>query len=164
LVAALAERARRAEAVVRRQRRERLGVATLRLQAGVRANADAHRTRIARARERMLTLSARAERAMRALLHDQVRAVERCGQLLGALSHRAVLARGFALVRDLEGRPLRTATAVTPGLRIDIEFSDARVRAQAEGAGEPAAAVPASAPKPRRGGGGGPGQGTLFEA
>jgi exodeoxyribonuclease VII large subunit len=164
LVAALAERARRADAVVRRQRRERLSVATLRLQAGVRANADAHRTRIARARERMLTLSARAERAMRALLHDQARAVERCGQLLGALSHRAVLARGFALVRDLDGRPLRTAATVTPGLLIDIEFSDARVRAQAEGASEPVPAPPASAPKPRRGGGGGPGQGTLFEA
>jgi exodeoxyribonuclease VII large subunit len=36
-------------------------------------------------------------------------AVERFGGLLAALSHRAVLARGFALVRDLEGQPLRTA-------------------------------------------------------
>ena len=34
------------------------------------------------------------------------------GQLLTAYSYRGVLARGFALVRDSEGRPLRSADAV----------------------------------------------------
>jgi exodeoxyribonuclease VII large subunit len=76
-----------------------------------------------------------------------------------------VLARGFALVRDLDGRPLRVAAAVSPAMPLDIEFSDGRVRARAEG---PPAAGPgpgaAGAPaKPRsRHGGGDKGQGSLF--
>jgi len=35
------------------------------------------------------------------LLWQRATSLERCGQLLNALSHRGVLARGFALVRDL---------------------------------------------------------------
>src|SRR5882724_3809760 len=46
LTSALAERARRAEAVARSRRRERLATATLRLAASLRANAEAHRNRI----------------------------------------------------------------------------------------------------------------------
>jgi exodeoxyribonuclease VII large subunit len=67
------------------------------------------------------------------LLRQRATSVERCGQLLNALSHRGVLARGFALVRDLAGRPLRQAAAVNAGMRLDIEFSDGHVRAAAEG-------------------------------
>ncbi len=162
LVGGLADRARRADAVARQRRRERLGTATLRLAAGLRANAQAQRTRIERERERTLVLSERARRAMSALVKQHAGAIGRCAQLLAALSHHGVLARGFALVRDLDGRPLRTAAAVSPGLRVDIEFSDGRVRAltegQADAAPESATAAPA---KPRRRGGG-PGQGSLF--
>ena len=53
-------------------------------------------------------------------------------QLLAALSYRGVLARGFALVRDRAGRPLRTAASVTIGTPMDIEFSDGHVGARAE--------------------------------
>jgi exodeoxyribonuclease VII large subunit len=94
---------------------------------------------------------------------------ERAGQLLGAFSYRHVLARGFALVRDVEGRPLRSVAAVAPGHRIDIEFSDGRVGAIAEKIkGEVAAsAIPAPLLNPvrksRRGGGNDPGQGNLFD-
>jgi exodeoxyribonuclease VII large subunit len=87
--------------------------------------------------------------------------------LLNALSHRGVLARGFALVRDLEGRPLRHAAAVSAGMRLDIEFSDAHVRALAQGSSAGGAAKPdlSSASKPRgRRGGGDSGQGSLFGA
>src|SRR5881227_1659244 len=48
LVAALHERAARAQNVARLRRRERLLTATARLAAGLRANADAHRSRIGR--------------------------------------------------------------------------------------------------------------------
>jgi exodeoxyribonuclease VII large subunit len=72
-----------------------------------------------------------------------------------------VLARGFALVRDGDGRPLRTAAAVGSGMRLDIEFSDGRVGATANGEGT----APPAKPKPRsRGGGGSGGQGSLFGA
>jgi exodeoxyribonuclease VII large subunit len=167
LVIALVERGKRADGVARVRRRERLAVATLRLAAGVRANVDAHRSRIGRQRERVATLFARAQRAVPLIVRQRAASLERCGQLLAALSHRAVLARGFALVRDLEGRPLRVALAVAAGQRIDIEFSDGSVRARAE---QPSTAaldttapsVPASDAKPRRRGGGEPGQGSLF--
>ena len=146
LTAALAQRAGRAEMVARARLRERLAVATLRLGAGLKANAQAHAGRIAAAQERTATLSERARRAMQTLLRQQGAAVERHGQLLAALSHRGVLARGFALVRDVDGRPVRLAAAVDPGMPLDIEFADGRVCARAEGASAGAAEP---SPKPR---------------
>jgi len=166
LAAVLIERARRAEAVARRQRRERLKGATVRLAASLRANADAHRSRIGRQRERVAALAERAERAAFLLLERRAASVERCGQLLNALSHRGVLARGFALVRSPDGHPLRHAAKVNEGMRLDIEFSDGNVRARAEAS----IVTPADKPstilrKPRtRRGGGDPGQGSLFGA
>src|SRR6266508_2674493 len=47
------------------RRQERLASVTARLAAGVRANAEAHRSRIARQRERILALAGRARRAAR---------------------------------------------------------------------------------------------------
>jgi exodeoxyribonuclease VII large subunit len=89
--------------------------------------------------------------------------LERCGQLLNAFSHRAVLARGFALVRDRDGRPLRQAAGIAAGTRLDIEFMDGRVRAQAEAAAiaQPDRPLPEVKARARRGGGD-PGQGSLF--
>jgi exodeoxyribonuclease VII large subunit len=170
LVAALAARGKRAEHVAHLRRRERLATATVRLAASLRANADAHRSRIGRQHERVAALAERAQRAAKLLLRHRATSVERCGQMLNALSHRGVLARGFALVRDLEGRPLRQAAAVSAGLRIDIEFSDGCVRALAEGSSavseDKAEAGAAGKPRTRRGGGdgGGSSQGSLFGA
>jgi exodeoxyribonuclease VII large subunit len=169
LVAALVERAGRAEGVARQRRRERLATATVRLAASLRANADAHRNRIARQHERVAALAQRGERAARLLLRQRLAAVERCGQLLNALSHRGVLARGFALVRDLDGRPLRQAAAVSAGMGLDIEFADAHVRALAQGSAaggvDKAAGKPEASPVPKprgRRGSGDSGQGSLF--
>ena len=165
LVAALADRTRRAEAVAQQRRRERLGGATLRLQAGVRANADAHRARIMRERERTLALFERARRAVAMSIRQHNASIERCGKMLGALSHYGVLARGFALVRDLKGKPLRTAAAAGAAARIDIEFADGHVRARPDGssAAEAPATQPVAIPsRPRSRRGGGEGQGNLF--
>jgi exodeoxyribonuclease VII large subunit len=161
LTAALAERSRRADTVARLRRRERLAVATLRLAAGLKANAHAHGARIAGASERTAALAQRARRAMATLLRRQAAMVERDGQLLAALSHRGVLARGFALVRDQDGRPLRAAAAVSPGMPLDIEFSDGRVRARTEGAGAGPQTADVSA-KPRNRRRDDKGQGSLF--
>jgi exodeoxyribonuclease VII large subunit len=164
LTAALAKRAGRAESVTSARRRERLAVATLRLAAGLKANAQAHGARILAARERTAALAERAGRAMLTLLRQQAVAVARDGQMLAALSHRGVLARGFALVRDLDGRPLRVAAAITPGMPLDIELSDGRVRARAEGssAAGPASGGQDASAKPRHRRAGDPGQGSLF--
>jgi exodeoxyribonuclease VII large subunit len=165
LVTALVERAQRADGVARSRRRERLSAASARLAASLRANAEAHRSRVARQSERVAALAERGDRAARLLLRQRAAAVERCGQLLNALSHRGVLARGFALVRDLDGRPVRQAAAVSAGMPLDIEFSDAHVRALAQGFSAATTDKPEGtpAPKPRgRRGNGDPGQGTLF--
>jgi exodeoxyribonuclease VII large subunit len=165
LVSALGERAARAQSVARLRRRERLLTATARLAAGLRANADAHRSRIGRECERVATLCERARRAVDSSLRQRADSVNRCGQLLNALSHRGVLARGFALVRDATGRPLRQAAAVSAGMRLDIEFSDGRVAAVAEDAGAGATDKPVSPTKPRgRRGNGNSNQGSLFDA
>ena len=166
LTAGFAERAKRAEQVARLRRRERLATATIRLTASLRANAEAHRNRIASQHERVAALAERAERATFLLLERRAASVERCGQLLNALSHRGVLARGFALVRSPDGKPLRHAAAVNEGMRLDIEFSDGNVRARAEASIVTPADKPQSVlrkPRTRRGGGD-PGQGSLFGA
>ena len=146
------------------RRRERYEGLNRRLQTGLVANAQAHRVRLARYRDRVTGYGDRARRAVTGLIKQHGARVERAERLLAAFSYREVLKRGFALVRDGEGRPLRAAAGVSSGMRLDIEFADGRVAAVADG--EPAAAKPAPAPrpKPRSGGGGaGPGgQGSLF--
>jgi exodeoxyribonuclease VII large subunit len=114
------------------RRRERYAALALRLDAGRLAYVNARRTQIGRARERLEALGTRAQLAVERLLDDRAARVERAERLLAAVSYRGVLERGFALVRDLAGRPVRQAAAVSAGERIDIEFSDGRVRALAE--------------------------------
>jgi exodeoxyribonuclease VII large subunit len=182
-VLALAGRASQCMRVHGERRRDRFAAVAARLSAGLRANADAQSVRVARGRERIEMLSARAARAALTLIDRRQGRLERAGQLLAALSYHGVLARGFALVRAEDGRPLRTAAAVGLAMRLDIEFADGHVRATsddaatddaktggttaggatANGARRPAlertAADPAR-PKSRRGSN--PGQGSLF--
>jgi exodeoxyribonuclease VII large subunit len=143
------------------RRRERYDSLNRRLKTGLIANAQAHRGRLARHRDRVVTFGDRARRAMLALLSQRRSQVERAERLLSAFSYREVLKRGFALVRDGEGRPLHSASAVAGGMRLEIEFSDGHVAAVADGERAPQAQA---RPKPRpRGGGEGPsGQGSLF--
>ncbi len=114
------------------RRRERFDAFARRLDVARAADIQARRTEIARLHERVGVFAIRAQRAFERLLDDRAARVERAERLLAAVSYRGVLARGFALVRDLAGRPLRQAAAVSAGERIDIEFSDGRVRALAE--------------------------------
>jgi exodeoxyribonuclease VII large subunit len=143
------------------RRRERFAGIAQRLRSGVAANIEAYRTRLARERERTGVLAGRAQRAVRNLIATRRARSERGGQLLAAFSYRGVLARGFALVRDAAGHPLRAAAAVSAGMAIEIEFSDGRIGAHADGAAAPEKSV-ADPPKPRTRRDGGSGQGNLF--
>ena len=95
--------------------------------------------------------------------------LDRAYQLLRAFSYQSVLERGFALIRDDGGHPLRSAAAVQPGMALDIEFADGCVGATAQSVrnvGEAKPTEPRVAPawkprKPKSGSGGG-GQGSLF--
>jgi exodeoxyribonuclease VII large subunit len=143
------------------RRRERYGALALRLRASAAANVTAHRMRLARERERVAALGERAGRAIDNLLDARWARCERDAQLLAAFSYRGVLARGFALVRDRTGRPLRAAASVTVGMSMNVEFSDGHVGARAEVV--QATSAPRAEPmRRRRRRAGDPGQGSLF--
>jgi exodeoxyribonuclease VII large subunit len=164
----IAQRQERAIRALTERRRERLSVLAARLQVGLRTNRDVHRQRIVRDYERLGVLLGRAQRAAMAVIERRSAMVSRAGGVLGALSYHGVLARGFALVRDPDGRPVRTAAAVPSGMRLDIEFTDGHLaavaepadRASADPAAPPADPEPAK-PRPARARGD-PGQGNLF--
>jgi exodeoxyribonuclease VII large subunit len=150
------------------RRRERYQNLDRRLRASLLANAQAHRARLLRHRDRVTACGNAAHRAMRTYLDQRAARVERAERLLVAFSHREVLKRGFALVRDGDGHPLHSAAAVSNGARLDIEFADGRIGAVADGEARPTLAAPvpkAAKPRGRGGEGGGSGQngqGSLF--
>ncbi|BBF93674.1 exodeoxyribonuclease VII large subunit [Blastochloris tepida] len=112
----------------------------------------AARERIAHDRQRAEALGARLAPAFARALAGRRERLEGRAALLDALSYHAVLARGFALVRDASGRAVRAAAAVKPGDRLEIQFADGRTPVVAGGV----------APRPARRRGG-PDQGSLFE-
>jgi exodeoxyribonuclease VII large subunit len=150
-----------------RNRRDRYAGLEIRLKASKLSNAQAQRNAIARDRERTQRLAERARRALTTAMQRLEARVTHSGQLLGALSYRSVLTRGFALVRDEEGHAVHAAAGIGPGARLDLEFSDGHVAATADtdrpaatrpakpAASEPKAATPKRAVKPV-------GQGSLF--
>ncbi|MBH0238233.1 exodeoxyribonuclease VII large subunit [Methylobrevis albus] len=159
--------------------RQRFDSAASNLGQSLRANTAAHRARLDRAAarlspaslavrlgtaaERLDGLHRRAGRALGILAERRREALERQARLLGVVSYTAVLARGFALVRDASGQPLRSAAAVMPGAALAIEFADGRIAATADGA-TPAQAEAAARPSVRRSGRAKPSesQGDLF--
>ena len=72
-----------------------------------------------------------------------------------SLNYKSVLARGFAVVRDGAGHPLRAAADVAPGQALALEFADGSVRATADGG---ASRDAGRRPRPAR-----TEQGTLFD-
>ncbi|WP_029351359.1 exodeoxyribonuclease VII large subunit [Bosea sp. 117] len=113
------------------RRRERFTQVGRRLDLAFRVNAEAHRTRLLRGRDRLGSLAGRLRPSIRRALDERARRLDGIGKLMGALSYKGVLARGFALVRDADGRPLRSASAVAAGTVLDIEFADGHLPAVA---------------------------------
>jgi exodeoxyribonuclease VII large subunit len=87
----------------------------------------------ARQRERLHTLAARAEQGIRNMLIRKASQAGSLSQLLRTLSHKSVLERGFALIRDANGLVVRRASAVKAPARLDIEFADGHVEADVSG-------------------------------
>jgi exodeoxyribonuclease VII large subunit len=111
----------------------------------------------------LMRLEARMVRAYAERLQSRRAQLVSAWQLLGAMSYRGVLSRGFALVRDEAGAPLRRAAEVRQAQRLEIEFADGKVGAVAGGRIGPPLTPPALLPrrraKPDRDS---EGQGTLF--
>jgi exodeoxyribonuclease VII large subunit len=105
----------------------------------LRADLDRLRAALGRDTRRILerrrhTLAADAQRLTRApalLLERKRGRVEALAGRLRALSPRATLERGYAIVRT-EAGIVRTATAAAPGTRIDVELAEGGLAARVE--------------------------------
>src|SRR3984957_15327731 len=94
-------------------------------------------------------LAARMTRAYDERLHSRRAQLFSAGQLLGAMSYRGVLSRGFALVRDETQRPLWRAEDTRQAQRLEIEFADGKIGAIAGGRVGPPLTPPALLPRKR---------------
>ena len=113
--------------------------------------------------ERVQALTARAARQMQTGLARYQSALEALSRQLRLLSHESVLERGFALVLDETGAPLRDAAQAKTGSLLDIRLAHAQNVAARVEAGEATVnhkAKPKSKPKaePKPSGDGGQGQ------
>ncbi len=131
--------------------RQRIDATGMRLGRALSANTQAHHTRHARiaarlrpapihlrlerSGERLDTLTRRIERALTSTFAQRRNALNGHAKLLASLGYHSVLARGFALVRDVDGKMVRSAHAVAPGQNLEVEFADGRVAAEAKGPG-----------------------------
>ncbi len=125
--------------------RQRLDLATSRLGAGLAAAASSKRIALTRLDSRLAPhlldrqmaalhdrLDDRAGRLMpacRRLVAQRGERLSGLGKLLVSLSHKSVLARGFALVAGADGQLVRSAAALAEGDRIGIGFADGSVDA-----------------------------------
>ncbi len=156
--------------------RQRLDAAASRLDAALRSLVERRRIELTRAATRLspLILEQRFREGRRTLeeLHRRIalamrteeqkrrQRLDTASRMLESLSYRAVLSRGYAVIRHGETRtPLTRRAMVAPGMPLSIEFADGETRALAEG-GEAPSGTTAGRRKRRRD----PddGQGSLF--
>ena len=76
-------------------------------------------------------------------------------QIFAAVNYRSVLGRGFALVRDEAGNPLRLSAEIVADQMLRLEFADGEIGARAIGGATPAPAKPKAKKRAE-------GQGSLF--
>jgi exodeoxyribonuclease VII large subunit len=131
------------------QPRQRFDTAAERLSGALGRNLSAHRAelaevaallrprviahRFALSRERTLALEGRARRAHLAHHAAAARALAGLTRVLDGISYRAVLARGFALVRGEGGVIHRRAATLAPGESLTLIFADGEATAVAAG-------------------------------
>ena len=106
--------------------REREGIARTRT-----AMARGVRRALERDQQRLTLLGDRLRRGPALLVERRRSTLERTGGRLAALSPRATLARGYAIVRGNDG-VLRSATGLEPGDRVAVELAEGGFGARVE--------------------------------
>ncbi|WP_434613919.1 exodeoxyribonuclease VII large subunit [Azospirillum sp. B2RO_4] len=103
------------------------------------------RVKLADGERRVADLTPRLDRSYAKGVADKAATLASLGQLLESYSYKGVLARGFALVEDRDGRPVTRADQATPGLAVNIVFADdAKVAATIDGGAPKTEAAPAT--------------------
>ncbi|MER9076015.1 exodeoxyribonuclease VII large subunit [Mesorhizobium sp. M0904] len=106
----------------------------------------------------LLALTRRQDQAISRRL-DRLRGkLTQADRLLATLSHKAVLARGFALVKDAGGAVVKRSAEVASGMALSLEFADGTADAVAISGTARPKAIAKSAAKLKAPGG----QGSLF--
>lgn len=125
--------------------------------AAARANlVQRQRDRVARAADRVEAVAGRAEAAFARQVQRRRDRLDSLWALASSLGPQAVLARGYALVRDESGTLLRSAAAARPGMALSVAMADG-----AFGVVVPGGAAPPARPAARKPAPGGT-QGDLF--
>ncbi|RWN45649.1 MAG: exodeoxyribonuclease VII large subunit [Mesorhizobium sp.] len=133
-------RAQGALRALARARRAELNRAADQLPKCARASLQRHKQQLAMLQGRItIEPTARRQRVQRDLLTALTRRgtqavvlrlerlrgrVVQADRLMASLSHKAVLARGFALVRDADGAVVKQAADVASGMALSLEFAD----------------------------------------
>ncbi|MBL0404805.1 exodeoxyribonuclease VII large subunit [Microvirga aerilata] len=89
----------------------------------------AERLRIARAGDATKSVAERLGPALDGQIARKAKQLEAVSKLFDSLNYKSVLKRGFALVRDTDGQPLRSADAVLDGRSLVLEFADGKADA-----------------------------------
>jgi len=131
---AIDDRARRGLERLVGDRRKHLGQAGERLLAARDGFIRAERTRIGQCREAAERVHERLAPALAAQVERKRARVVAIAKLFDSLNYKSVLARGYALVRDAAGAPVRRAAEVGAGQPLAVEFADGTVDVTAQGA------------------------------
>src|ERR687890_605271 len=108
-------------------RRKHLGQAGERLLAARDGFLRTERARIGQCREAAERVHERLAPALAAQVERKRARVVSIAQLFDSLNYKSVLARGYALVRDSAGAPVRRAAEVGAGQPLAVEFGDGTV-------------------------------------
>lgn len=95
-------------------------------------------------KERVTGLSERLDRAYLARMKDGAARLDGLQKLLKSLSYKDVLARGYAVVRDSDGQPVRLAASVASGDALSIELTDGMIETMVTGGAPPKKAKPST--------------------
>ena len=91
------------------------------------------RDQIARRRETLATWNGRLAPAFARLIAQRRERLTTLEKLRASLGYENVLARGFALVRDEQDAPVRSASVIGSGQKLVLQFADGRAHATADG-------------------------------
>ena len=128
-------------------RRARLDAVSDRLEGAWAGRLSRARRDISRDRERLASLESRLSLALQGQLQRRAERLDGLAKLLNGLSYRSVLERGFALVTDEQGRPVRRRADAPPGAALTIQVADGEFGAVAAGVRAPSKAKPAAPPR-----------------
>ena len=83
--------------------------------------------RVAEQRRQISELAARSQRSLRVMFHRRADRMASQTQLLLALGYKSILARGFAVLRDTNGKPLPGVAGVRPETTLQVEMADGKL-------------------------------------